>query len=300
MKDILKYYGEEGLFRLYFFCSEATRSDFEHFWEIIAAGDLLVRRLGEQSGETPENGVTPSYDNQVLLQSVKLDNFRSNLIKPSFSRKIYQAGRHPGFLVYGLGGPRILVSHPFKGANRLLYDIYTNSVDVVSSLITRGYHGTFLFLDYLPSLNGYIHDVPEWVLWFSWIAANSDVVLFVRESGQDFRDAQKMEIDFSPDRIPKKIVELKPGELKWAKKYEDDGVEKKWIYFIPGKDAAVGESDWYAEEAKFARPFVEGYVRGDLPNDKLFVMDVEKGEFQAFPLPLVEGAKRVETKRVEI
>jgi hypothetical protein len=47
---------------------------------------------------------------------------------------------------YGLGGPKILVSHPPRGALGELYDPYVNSGEVMTNLILAGYSGTFLLL----------------------------------------------------------------------------------------------------------------------------------------------------------
>jgi hypothetical protein len=94
--------------------------------------------------------------------------------------------------VYGLGGPRILVSHPFQGRTEDIYDLYANSIDVVTSLCLRGYRGTFHLLDYLPGLNPEIEGVPAWALWFSIIAAHSDLIIFVKEFEGDFQDPSRV------------------------------------------------------------------------------------------------------------
>jgi len=77
-----------------------------------------------------------------LPAPVDLSRLNLNVLRPSLSRKIYNPGRHEGYVVYGLGGPRILVSYPFHGATDEEYDVYTNSIDAVTSLTMRGYHGT--------------------------------------------------------------------------------------------------------------------------------------------------------------
>ncbi len=120
-------------------------------------------------------------DNERLPAGDVVGDFNCNVLQPSLSRKLYNPGRHPGYLVYGLGGPRILVSHPFRGATGELYDVYANSADVVTSLILDGYNGSFLFLDNLVGLNTDVRGVPAWLVWFSLIAVHSDIVLFIRE-----------------------------------------------------------------------------------------------------------------------
>ena len=53
-----------------------------------------------------------------------------------------------------------------------------------------------------------VDGVPAWLIWFSVIAAHSDIVLFVKEYEEDFGLAQQREIEFTPDRIQKKVIEI--------------------------------------------------------------------------------------------
>jgi hypothetical protein len=270
------HYGEAGLFRLLFLAMTSSLQDFEHFSRLIT-DDLSFRDLwGQQTTRDL------SHDNPCLHQSRELDRFCSNVIQPSLSRKLYNPGVHHGFLVYGLGGPRILVSHPFRGASQQLYDVFNNSIDVVTSLTMKGYYGTFLFLDYLQGLNRRFFDVEGWTLWFSIISAHSDLVLFVKEEGKDFGVSQKMELNFTPDRIPKKVVQFPAGELRWAKQYEREQIPDKVLNVVPGIGMATDEQ-WELEELKFARPFLENYERGSFPNDRLIVIE-ENGKIRELPL----------------
>jgi hypothetical protein len=150
----------------------------------------------------------------------------------------------------------------------------------------RGFLGTFLFLDYLPSLNVEAHGLPAWLLWFSIMAAHSDLVLFVAQGDQDLLGSQKLETEFTPDRIPKKIVRLESDELTWAKSHGD--VPEQCMYFVPGK-GLVTRAQWDADEAAFALPFVEQYQMDDLPADRIFRM-LESGEVEEYPLDRCRSA----------
>jgi hypothetical protein len=250
------------------------RKEFEHFIEplewIVAIEEMAKRQKPEAL----------SYDNHTLRQSSKVAKLNTNVLQPSFSRKLYRAGRHHGSLVYGLGGPRILVSHPFQGRTEDIYDLYSNSIDVVTSLCLRGYRGTFHLLDYLPGLNPEIEGVPAWALWFSVIAAHSDLIIFVKEYEGDFRWAQQLEIEMTPDSVRKKVVSIPHDELKWAKK-ADVPAGHKSIYV--GESGLMNEQDWLQMEAEHAMPFIQNYVRPGFPKDRLIVIN-ESGGATEYPL----------------
>jgi hypothetical protein len=179
------------------------------------SGILSVFRAGEQR--------ELECDNNKLPQCEDLAKFNSHVISPSLSRKLYRPGLNHGFLVYGLGGPKILISHPFQGIRGDKYDLYNNSSEVISTLHNQGYYGRLLLFDYVPGLNFEIQGVPAWVLWFSIIAAHSDLVLFIKEYDQGFSQAQKQEIEFTPDRVQKKIVEIPHQDFIWTKESDQWG-----------------------------------------------------------------------------
>jgi hypothetical protein len=253
-------YGSNGLFQLGLLASAHKEGEFRHFFDVIK--DWVVFRA-----LIPEEQTEFQLDNDKLPQSPRLERYNTNLVQPSLSRKLYRAGRHHGSLVYGFGGPRILISHPFRGSTRDIYDVYNNSLDVVTSLYLRGIEGTFHFLDNLPGLNFDVDGVPAWLIWFSVIAAHSDIVLFIKEYEEDFGLAQQREIEFTPDRIQKKVIEIPHSELKWAKEAEVTGAPYMYI----GKSGAMTEEEWFEMEAEHARPFIENYVAPipGLPKDKL-------------------------------
>ena len=269
-------YGEEGLFKLQYLAMAHQHNEFKHFLESIKA-EVLYQKL---SGHTESVELSP--DNSKLPANEKLSNFNIYFAQPSLSRKIYNPGRHHGYFSYGFGGPRILVSHPFKGINPEIetYDIYRNSIDLLTSILLRGYHGTFLFLDYLPGLNYTEKGIPAWLHWFSVIAIHSDLVLFVKDPDQEFGESQKLETEFTPDFIQKKIIEIPFKDLKWAKKADTEGVKE--IMYLSDK-GIVSQEEWYGIEAKHAKPFIDSYVEGTFPKDRYIKMH-EDSRIEEFPL----------------
>jgi hypothetical protein len=272
LKEVHTVYGGSGLFKLAFLAAAHDEDEFKHYMGPIAAGLHVQRSVSAEADLR--------CDNDTLRQSRALNGFNSNVIQPSLARKLYNPGRHHGYLVYGLGGPKILVSHPFQGVGRVVYDVYNNSADVVTSLMNRGYAGTFLFLDNLDGLNAEVKRVPAWLLWFSMIAAHSDLVLFIKEYEEDFGRSQRMEIDFTPDRVQKKVVEIPHEELTWAKKPEE--VEGARILY-GGNGRAMTEEEFRAEEAKHALPFVDLYANAEYPKDRIIRIS-EEMELSQYPL----------------
>src|SRR6266478_3985743 len=113
-------YGPAGLFQLMVLAMAHERSEFRHFIDAIQ-GTLILEGLGTDDGR-----VALACDNALLRQSTRLDPFQFNVMQPSLARKLYRAGRKDGSLVYGLGGARILVSHPYQGRNEEIYNLYSN------------------------------------------------------------------------------------------------------------------------------------------------------------------------------
>jgi len=274
IKQIHSLYGGEGLFRLIFLASTSTEGNFKHFFDLIA--DCLIF----SSILTAEDRRELECNNDMLRQGEGINRFNLNVLQPSIARKLYNPGSRHGFVVYGLGGPKILVSHPFQGIKGEIYDVYNNSVDVVTSLMMRGYEGTFLFLDYLGGLNHDVLGVPAWLVWYSIIAAHSDLVIFVKEYEEDFGASQKMEIGFTPDRVQKKIVEIPHEELRWAKVPDYD--ETMETLYFDGRGGSTREA-YYQGEAEFAAPLIEAYTDSHFPQDRLIRID-ESGERTEYPL----------------
>jgi hypothetical protein len=271
-------YGESGLFKLQFLAAANDAHDFDHFSGMIAS-DLSMRSLLEA---LPSRPLDP--DNIALPAADEIDRFCHNVINTSLSRKLYNPGRREGFVVHGLGGPKILISLPFLGTDRFTYPVFENSADIVTSLMIRGYAGTFLALDRLGGMEADYYGFPGWLVWFSFLAAHSDLVVFVTEAGGGLSKAQRSESRLTPDRVPKKVVELGLEELSWAKKslvQVDQDLEQR--YAMPGK-GMVSQDEYFAAERKFAEPFIRLYDRGSFPNDRLIVLN-EDGTISEFPLP---------------
>jgi hypothetical protein len=256
-------YGEPGLFKVTFLAMTCPIQEFAHFFDLMAE-DLVLTEVLKTAEQIPL-----SCDNSTLRQSVGLSKFNSHILLPSFSRKLYNPGTHPGYLVYGLGGPRILVSHPFRGIKGEVYDVYNNSIDVVTSLMTRGYFGSFLFLDYLAGMNHEINGVPAWLVWFSAISGHSDLVLFVKEHEEDFGSSQRGEIEFTPDRVQKKIVEIPHHELKWAKIPKSGSV----AMFLDENYNPIGEREYRRREFEHAKPILDHYSNCQGPWDGVLLID---------------------------
>jgi hypothetical protein len=200
-----------------------------------------------------------------------LDEFNHNVVDLSFGRKLFNPGKRPGYLVYGIGGPKILVSLPFVGASKFFYDVFRNSWDVVTSLMLRGYFGTFLLLDSVDGLNDEVDGQPAWLLWFSIISCHCDLIIFVGEEGKELTSAQAREIEFTPNHVGKKILKLKPGELDWSRK---DGMpQDAGVVHLSPEGGMLSAEQWNAETARHAAPYIRRYRRGILPSDELILTE---------------------------
>jgi hypothetical protein len=270
LKQIGSRYGEEGLFRLCLLAMKSDRREFAYFHQISYPWWEDIRKT--------EKPLT--YDNAQLSACRDLERFASNLLQPSLSRKLYVPGRSLGYVVYGLGGPRILVSHAFRGASAVGYDFYSDSLDLVTSLIARGYGGTFLLLDYLPGLNYEIHGLPAWLLWFSKISVHSDLVLFVTEGQDGLSNSQVQESEYTPDWVRKNIVQFPKGELSWAIEQPSDHMDLDPIVILEGRKLTWEEYLEY--ERKNSRDFVQDYLRVHTPEHGIIRMD-EDGEIVQYP-----------------
>ncbi len=273
IEQVHERWGEPGLLQLMILATSLTAREFEHFFGLTRG----LLRLGNLVDGGNQRAI--GYDNASLPSEASTHAFNTNVLNPSLSRKLYRAGRHHGSLVYGLGGPRILVSHPFQGIDGDIYDVYANSIDVVTSLNMRGYHGTFHFMDYVGGLDYELGRFPAWAIWFAVIATHSDLVLFVKEFEGDFGASQQIEIAVTPDRVRKKIVEIPHNELSWAKKpASTDGLERMYVT----EAGLVSEEEWKASEASHAEPFITQYVDGGFPSDRLIV--IRDGRVDEYPL----------------
>jgi hypothetical protein len=281
LRRIEQLYGGAGLFKLTLLAMSNSEQDFRHYWSVIR--DILNPLWNvaiEALGLDPSGGAAAlECDNEILPEGPGIERFSVNLYQPSLSRKLYNPGTRHGWLCYGLGGPKILVSHPYQGINGEVYDVYHNSIDVATSLMVRGFLGTYLFLDYLPGLNYAWRGFRAWLLWFSKIAVHSDLVVFVKEYEHGLSRAQWEEARLTPDRVQKKIVEIPGQELRWASAPQD--VPSTTLYFA-GEFGSTQE-DFYRYEAREAKPFVEKYVDADLPRDRLMRLD-EDGNVASYPL----------------
>lgn len=280
IERIHKRYGPKGLFNLVFLAQTNSIEEFYHVFRLVGDNLIFLDIFDDQkiSEFTKDSSLILSFDNSRLKACHGLNNFDHNVFNPEAARKVFSPGSKPGYVVYGLGGPRILVSHPFKGRGKLSYAVYENSVDVVTSLNVRGYYGTFLFLDHIGGLEYEVHGIPAWLAWFSYIASLSDLVLFVKEHDGDFGASQKMEIDYTPDRVNKKIIEVPSNELQWAKASEED---LPMISIGPNSIRQNEGFDQLVADKTHAKSFIEMYARNGFPKDRV-VRVIEGGEIEEY------------------
>lgn len=93
-------------------------------------------------------------------------------------------------------------------------------------------------------------------------------------------DSQRQEVDLTPDRIHKKIVQLGANELSWAKAHSKD---KSRIYLDDGSNP-MSETDFDRLAASKTWAFSQSlvYASGGFPRDRLIVLG-EDGEITEFP-----------------
>jgi len=276
IRNVHRKYGPPGLFQLAGLAMSIPAGEFKHFMSVIEGESAVGAFRNAIAGPA----VDLSCDNHILKASPKIETIATNVFQPSLSRKLYRAGRHHGSLVYGLGGPRILVSHVFHGVAHETYDLYVNSLDVVTSLQMRGFEGTFHFLDLMPGLEREFTGIPGWLAWFAIIAIHSDLVLFVQEQDAGLRPAQQLEADFTPDSVQKVIVPIPRDELKWAKETTDHP-DAPMMYV--GSDGVTTRDEWHAMEAEHALPLIRNYVGEGMPRDRL-IQIAENGTIREYPL----------------
>jgi hypothetical protein len=257
LEALSQRFGEAGLYRIVMMM-QTQPDQCDTFFAFI------LSQLRHQSSEVRQ-ATQLACDNASLPQGPEVGAFSTNLLQPSLGRKLYHPGLHPGYLVWGLGGPDMLVSHPFRGVSGGVYGIGPPTKRIAEHLMASGYVGSYLFIDLVPGLDFQVRGQPAWLVWFAIIAAHSDVVVFVREKGAGFTEAQKLEIRFTPDRVQKKIIEIPPGILPVA---EPDQFSPDQIIYVTGT-ADPSKEKFEEMEADHAGPLVRAYAEFDLPPDVL-------------------------------
>ncbi len=199
------------------------------------------------------------------------ERVNSHVLRPSLSRKLYNPGWHDDqHVVYGLGGPRILVSHPFKASNRQTYDVHGNASEIVADLMLRGFEGRFLFLDESGVLDELLCGVPRWLLWFSLVATQSDLVIFVTEKGTELSASQRAELSLTPPRVNKIAIEIR--KLSSATDFGRPGV----MAFQREHDQRIFD---------YSNGLLLDYISSHYPRDRYVVVD-EAGDAGTLPLDL--------------
>jgi hypothetical protein len=267
LEDVNALYGPSGLYKLLLLSAKEAPTRFTHF------SSLIISSLSKHSTYMH----VTKYDNADLPQASCVSRFNSNVLMSSLSRELYNPGCRHGTLVYGLGGPKILISHSFRDVDgEISCDSYRVSLEIIRALMTRGYTGTFLFIDnpFEPDLK--IQGYQASLLWFSMISVHSDMVIFVRGSGEKFGRTQKNEIEVTPDRVQKKIVDLSREEV-----YRLREPHRTSSYAVNEKGASSGRLG--KMEAHTIELLLREYVRPGWPNDRLIKIE-ESGEIREYPL----------------
>ena len=158
--------------------------------------------------------------------------------------------------------------------------MYDNTSDLVAVLNHRGYHGRFLFFDYMSGLDDDICGLPRWAIWFSIIAQHSDLVIFVKRFETDLGPAQLLESRVIPDWVPKSIEEI-PIEMiqSAATPQMSPGIKREYWT----QDGPVGIEEWNQQQRDYSAPFIANSVRGNIPKDR-FVHMREDGTIREYPL----------------
>jgi len=279
IRAVDELHGPEALFRLFFLAGATDTREFRQYLHVIDFGINLRKNMWIND---PEPIVC---DNERLCSGGQLERFNHRLLSPSLSRKLYTAGDTFGSTVYGIGGPKILVSLPLIGADEYGYDAYTNGIDVVTSLQLRGFYGRFRLFDKLDALNAWKAGYPTWLLWFSMNASHSDLVVFVRREGDDLSRAQEQEVSVTPDRVQKKEVVCDARELSWAR---NDGKaaskEPRVQVHFDQQGKMISKQHYEAEELERsgASEMLETYVENCVPDGTLAVVD-ESGDVSQYP-----------------
>lgn len=259
------HYGGHGLTNLIVLAMQHDRWEFEHFINYLQVS-LLSKSVTNEI-------VDIDLDNDKLQSNDALLKFNTTYFQTSLARSLFHAGRHHGSLVYGISGPRILISHPFQGITGDIYNMYDNTSDIVAALTIRGYYGRFHFLDYMSGLDIEFGGVPRWAIWFSIIAQHSDIVLFIKRHDGDFGESQKIEYSVVPNWVPKKIVEVGINEIQNARKPEvDSSTEKR---YIDNNGKELSKEVWYEMQRKESDPFINIWIRSSIPKDRFVHMKLD-------------------------
>jgi hypothetical protein len=270
--SVHRRYGGHGLTNLIVLAMGHDQWEFTHFIDYLKVSLMLQ--------DTTKESAPIELDNNRLPAKRSLLFFNTTYFQTTIARPLYAAGRHPGALVYGVSGPRILVSHPFQGIVGDIYNMYDNASDLITALTYRGYHGRFHFLDCMSGLDDEINGVPRWAIWFSIIAQHSDLVIFAKRFDGDFGSAQALESHVTPDWVPKKIVEIPIAEIQNAETPKIDP-EVNRVYAT--EKGVVSKVEWDSLQRQYSAPFIDAWVQGNIPRDR-FVYMRESGAITEYPL----------------
>jgi hypothetical protein len=272
VSGVHRRYGGHGLTNLIVLAMGHEQWEFTHFLDYLKVSLMLQNATEER--------VPLELDNKRLPARRSLLFFNTTYFQTSLARPLFAAGRHPGSLVYGVTGPRILISHPFQGIAGAIYNMYDNASDLVAALTYRGYHGRFHFLDYMSGLDGEINGVPRWAIWFSIIAQHADLVIFVKRFDGELGPAQLLESTVIPDWVLKKIEEVPIQGMQNAETPKVDPNAKREYATEKG---VVSKEELDSLQRQYSAPFIDVWVKGNIPRDR-FVHMGESGIVDEYPL----------------
>lgn len=275
LDEVHRQYGGIGLANLLLLVGLEPENSFPFF-----LGNSLYLMYIEQSVGA---GEPLAVDNAVPPQGPLVDAVYSNIYDPWLSKALYAPGTHPGYIVYGLGSPRILVSHPFFNLVGEVYSVYEHTRPAAIELFTRGYHGATLFVDYLHGLNSRIGDVPRWLAWFSLIAVHSDLVVFIDKDGLGLTEYQLLEAQATPDRVRKILVPLSTEQLK-----HDDTAALQAAAEITGEVVELdGTNEFEAQHSDlFLRQYIKAVGAAPMPgfrDDVIYQYDKSMNRYHTLP-----------------
>jgi hypothetical protein len=265
-------YGGHGLTNLMVLATGHKRWEFDHFVHYLHVNLILQNVLSRR--------IPAELRNRELPENRWLHFFNTTYLQTSLARPLYAAGRHTGSLVYGVSGPRILVSHPFQGISGDIYNMYDNASDLVVALNHRGYHGRFHFLDYMSGLDDKIRGVPRWAIWFSIIAQHSDIVIFVKRFDGGFGSAQLLESQVTPDWVPKTVETVLLSEIQNA---ETPKIEPGTERLYAAEKRLFTKSEVDQTQREYSGPYIDFWTRGNIPKDRYVHMN-DEGTISEYPL----------------
>ena len=268
-RQVHEAYGDAGLLELVLLVRGQDRPDVTHFLEPIEGIMALDSAVDEpeEMELVPDADLPRAFDGSAPLAT--------RALRTDWARRLYRPGLHAAASVYGLGGPRILVSCP-----RSEGELLSGARQVLTGLLVRGFRGRFHVLGPSQGLDAQVNGLAAQDAWFSLVAAHSDLVVFVRDSARGLDARQERELCFLPPWVRAKIVDL-PASGGQGDSLPVSSGEAPRVYFEDG--AILSEEAWRRKEAERSIALVREFVTGQGPRDRWSCRD-EAGRVTEYPL----------------